>query len=1317
MRIASFLPLKITRPLFELPWSAPLALAVIGLVMAPEARSQNYLPGTPVDVTETLGNEVNPSITIDPSNAANIFSVAASETAGLVTSYSIDQGKQWATNLIAAGHDNLVPSYGYPSAAFDSYGNLYVAYLPATFEGVSVAISTNFGASFTLLTNLAAADATETPRIVAGPATAPGSVWVVYKDYSQPSTPLMAQGLLATNLGTNSQFGQPLIIPGSTGGGFPDIAIGPAGQVMVAYQNNLTNSGASKIFVSLNTNAFGTNGFGAAVTVTSTAVGGLTYIPAQSTGIGVSATPGVAWDVDPFSPFYGRAYVIYSALASGNALDIGFRYSTNSGATWSAQEIVNDDTSGNSHFMPRIAVDPVTGIVACSWYDCRNDQGGNSQPTVLTTSGSATFNDLFVTNVMVATNGIDNPTLSIVTNSPDGINFTLTISGTNLLGTIVSNNGSNIVYLSTLAKPFITVTFSGNTGTNATGTNTSITVMVVDTFPNQFTSGSAANEEPVVYTTISTSGGASFAANKSAISASFTIDPNSLVNPPVLGFASIDVDSGSALGFGNYTGLAFFSGDFYPAWADNSDVALINPNGPLSDFDVTVSQAVVPSADLTLFVTNSPNPVLSDGVVAYTIQAINNGPSASSCVVTDVLPANVTFESAVPSVGATYSINGQIFILTVPTIAAHSSATTLLLVTAGYSAYGTNVANIAGPLPDTDPANNTNILVTLFAGEDLALAESTSATNLFGGQIVTNVITITNLGPSANGDVTVSNVFSANWGLLTVLSEGWSVAPNALTTGTYSTNNNILVLNVGPLSSNESTNIVISATALATAPSGLSLISVSSLDFDPNPLNNSASIAVTMTPQSIGAGISAGSSQVGVPTTFTIIVTNFGPSPYGFITVSNVLPPNFSTISVVQSPNPAVINGNTIIFPVGAVGSNSTATLIFTAIPQSVGTATDTFVASSFDYAPSYSNSVLITATPPATPIESFRVIPASSGAFLVWDTPVNATVQVDYGLTVTYGSISSLSGPSTHHVVLLTGLVRGTNYYFNALTWENGTLYVTNGTFATVNTLILNTQDAFYFGPWTENSSGTGIFGSEYFSASTTVSDPGSSATYTPLIPAAGNYDVSIWYPQSSAFATNTPVFVSGATNEIFNSVNQTLNGGSWQPLDQDVYFAAGLTGNVAIYNNTGVTNKAVAANGMRWVYDAAQDDPTNGAVPAWWATFYFGTNNVAGLADEDGDGYSNFAEYVFGTDPTNAASKLIFTVAPLPGKMVSVNFSPYQGGRVYQLLSSTDLADPQWLTLTNVATADTNGDGVFILTQPNPAAGYYRLSATLSP
>jgi len=1320
MRKASFLPLKTIYTLFHPLWKTHLAFVAAGLILATGARCQSFVPGLPVDATAILGNEINPSITIDTLNPSNIFVISATETAGLVNplvaSYSTNEGATWTTNMIATGADGLVPAYGYPSAAYDSFGNLYVAYFPSAFQGVAIAISTNYGANFTLLTNLAAADTTLTPRIAAGPASAPGSVWVVYKDFSQPSDPLVAQGLLATNLGTNSQFGQPLTIPQSIDGGFPDISVGPAGQVMVAYQNNFTNSGASKVFVSLNTNAFGTNGFGAPVTVTSTAIGGQTYIPAQSTGIGVNADVGLAWDTDPYSRYYGRAYIIYTALA-GNTLNIGFRYSTNNGATWSAQETVNDDSSGNSHFMPRVAVDPITGIVACSWYDCRNDQGSGSKSTTQTSSASITFDELSVTGLSIVTNGASNPSLSIVTNSPDGINFTVTITGNNLLGNIVSNNQTNIIYISTATKPYITLTFEGPTGSNAMGTNTSVTLMIVDTFTDEYTSGSAANEEPMEYTTISTSGGATFAANESAISPNFMINPNSTVKPPVTGFGSIDtIAVGSAIGFGNYTGLAFYLGNYYTAWADNSDIALINPNGPHSDFDVTVAQTVVPSADLAVTVSNTPNPVLSDGVIAYYITAINHGPSSSTCIVTDVLPANVSFESAVPSLGATYVITNQTFILTLPAVPALSSVTTLVLVRAGTSGYGTNFASVYGPLPDTNPLNNTNSLVTLFEGEDLALAMSVSDTNLYGGEMVTNTISITNLGPSANGDVIVSNVFSSSWGLLTVLSSGWGLAPNAVTPGTYSTNNNILVLNVGLLASNQSTNIVIAATALATASSGTESSSVSSLDYDPNPTNNSAGFSVEMTAESIAAGIVAGPAQVGAPETFTITVTNFGPSPFGFITVTDVLPPNFGTVSVVQSPNPASISNNIIVFPIGVVSNNSTASVTFTAVPQSLGTVTNSFVASCFDFAPSVSNRILITPAKPATPIENFHVVAGANGAFVVWDTPVSATVQVDYGVTVAYGSASSVSGPSTHHVVLLSGLARDTNYYIDALSWENGTLYVTNGTFTTVNSLILNTQDAYYRGTWTENGSGIDTYGSDYFFASTTVSDPTSTATYTPQITVTGNYDVSIWYPQSAAFATNTPVYVSGATNEIFASVNQSKNGGTWQPLVQDMYFVAGTSGNVVIENNTGKTNSAVAANAMQWVYDTAQDNATNGTIPAWWTSFFFGTNNVSASADEDGDGYSNYAEYVFGTDPTNAASALSFTVTAKAGTAVSVKFAPYQGGRVYQLLSSTDLTNPQWLTLTNVPTVDTNGNGVFTVTQPVTSPSFFRLSATLS-
>ena len=249
----------------------------------------------------------------------------------------------------------------------------------------------------------------------------------------------------------------------------------------------------------------------------------------------------------------------------------------------------------------------------------------------------------------------------------------------------------------------------------------------------------------------------------------------------------------------------------------------------------------------------------------------------------------------------------------------------------------------------------------------------------------------------------------------------------------------------------------------------------------------------------------------------------------------------------------------------------------------------------------------------------------------------------------------------------------------------------------------------------WIGSSVGNGIFDGYFQFADTTSNTPTATATYVPTIPGAGNYDISIWYPESATFATNAPFVISGATNELFVPVNQSINGGGWTPLASNVFFVTGTTGNVVIQNNTGNTNNGVAANGMMWVYSAGQDS-TPGVLPGWWTTFYFGTNVPSASADPDGDGYSNYAEYVFGTDPTNAASKLSFTVAPLTGNTVSVSFSPYQGGRDYQLLSTANLANPQWTALTNTPTVDSNGNGVFTVTGTNVVGTFYRLAASVS-
>jgi hypothetical protein len=85
--------------------------------------------------------------------------------------------------------------------------------------------------------------------------------------------------------------------------------------------------------------------------------------------------------------------------------------------------------------------------------------------------------------------------------------------------------------------------------------------------------------------------------------------------------------------------------------------------------------------------------------------------------------------------------------------------------------------------------------------------------------------------------------------------------------------------------------------------------------------------------------------------------------------------------------------------------------------------------------------------------------------------------------------------------------------------------------------------------------------------------------------------------------------------------------------------------------------------------------------------------------------------------TDPTDAASHLNFSVAAGAGNSVIVTFSPWQGGRAYQLEAATNLANPAWITLTNGFTVTTNGAGVFTVQPGNASGVFYRLSAQVIP
>lgn len=117
-------------------------------------------------------------------------------------------------------------------------------------------------------------------------------------------------------------------------------------------------------------------------------------------GIGAGTSYAVDNSQGSFSPYRGRIYAAYTVGNNGN--DINVAYSDDNGASWSDPVRVNTDSridhfsEGNrAQFMPTIAVDPITGTVAVTWYDNRFDASNNRAVKMIATSidGGDTFSE------------------------------------------------------------------------------------------------------------------------------------------------------------------------------------------------------------------------------------------------------------------------------------------------------------------------------------------------------------------------------------------------------------------------------------------------------------------------------------------------------------------------------------------------------------------------------------------------------------------------------------------------------------------------------------------------------------------------------------------------------------------------------------------------------------------------------------------------------------------------------------------------------------------------------------------------------------
>ena len=381
-----------------------LAIALILVCTSAAAQPINTNPDVNISKMPSYQNEC--AIAKDPTNHQRLFAAcnnggSVQFSPGLFAARSTTLGSTWVypkpSKTIADGTAGFGPNACCdPTLAWDNFGNLFITYLGenainGAVSTVETILSTDGGQTFT---NLATFSSTspDQPTVAAGA----GQVWIVWNQ----SGSMVARGAFVTGLGAVGAFGPVQSIPGTSGCSFGDLAISPGGAVVQVCESPAGGSGPANLLVNIDPDGLGASPFGAAITATSTQVGGFHSIPAQSSRT-IDAESGLSFDVAAGSPHNGRLYLVYTDENTAGDTKIMLRFSDNNGAAWSAAQQVDNDPSARSQFLPRIASNALSGNVAICWHDARNSATNTTMQEFCTMFTRLTPAPVFFANTQV----------------------------------------------------------------------------------------------------------------------------------------------------------------------------------------------------------------------------------------------------------------------------------------------------------------------------------------------------------------------------------------------------------------------------------------------------------------------------------------------------------------------------------------------------------------------------------------------------------------------------------------------------------------------------------------------------------------------------------------------------------------------------------------------------------------------------------------------------------------------------------------------------------------------------------------------------
>jgi len=500
-------------------------------------------------------------------------------------------------------------------------------------------------------------------------------------------------------------------------------------------------------------------------------------------------------------------------------------------------------------------------------------------------------------------------------------NFFVNVSNASGLGAVVVDGQGLGTISNDDEEADLAITVSDGSVSEVPGTSVTYTIVAINNGPDPVIGATLANTFPAVITGINWTGAG---AGGGTVAASGSGNISELINLPVGGSVTLTATgtiSASATGsLSNTATVSVPSGISDPTPANNS---------------ATDTDTLNPQADLSITKTNGATSVTPGGSTTYTITVSNAGPSnAMGASVTDNLPASLTATWTGEGAGGASgpaSGSGNINAGNIDLPAGASFTFTVNAdIAASASGNLTNTAMVSAPsgVSDPVPANNSATDIDgLSPKADLAVTKTNGVDSSIAGSTTTYTITVTNAGPSNASVATVVDTLPASITGATWVS---SVAGGASATASGS----------GDLNDSVSVPVGASVTYTITAPISASArgtlvntASVISSAADPTPSNNTATDTDTVVAQA-DLGIELKASSDGAPAggeiSYTINLTNHGPSDAVDPLASLPLPPDLAFVSASAPPGwvsttPAIGSDGTVGFAKSSLGNGDVA--------------------------------------------------------------------------------------------------------------------------------------------------------------------------------------------------------------------------------------------------------------------------------------------------------------------------------------------------------------------------------------------------------